>query len=415
VTLGNTDQVEIVLTALTLGQPGGMQTYLLTIAPQLQRLGHDITLFSPATGLMSDMARERGLQVAERESDLPESCDAVISSDAVTLLAMADRYPSSTRLLVVHSAEFDVHLPPGYDGTVSCAVAMSDAVALRLRAMAGEFAVERLHQPIDTDRYRDTGPATARPRRVLMLGNYLTGRSKDALCRACEDSGLQWRQAGGYGEVLADPTQAIKEADIVIGQGRSVLDAMACGRAAWVYGPIAGDGWVTESTYPGMEADGFRGRATDAILDAKAFGESLKSYDSVMGEVNRKLVTLHHSAYAHAIDLVALLDAAPTGRRVDAPLRELARTIRAQLDAQSGMEFLANECRLANDRWLMAQTALDLAQAEAQPAADARAALLLENARLAKEIADLRASRRWQLSGRITRPLEVARRYRTGQ
>jgi hypothetical protein len=42
--------VEIVLAALALDGPGGMPTYLLTVAPQLERLGHEVTLYSEKTG-----------------------------------------------------------------------------------------------------------------------------------------------------------------------------------------------------------------------------------------------------------------------------------------------------------------------------------------------------------------------------
>ena len=40
------------------------------------------------------------------------------------------------------------------------------------------------------------------------------------------------------------------DADIVVGYGRSVLEAMAMGRAAYVWDHAGGDGWVTPETYP---------------------------------------------------------------------------------------------------------------------------------------------------------------------
>src|ERR1700722_16515548 len=146
--------MELVLTALTLDAPGGMQSYLLTIAPQLERLGHEVTLYAPEQGTMADVARSRGLRVARREHELPDICDAVIAQDGVTLLDMADRYPDSIRVIVVHSAEYDIHLPPGPEGTVSFAVVMNDAVERRVRARAQPLRVEPLRQPMDTDRHR---------------------------------------------------------------------------------------------------------------------------------------------------------------------------------------------------------------------------------------------------------------------
>lgn len=348
--MGHTGRVEIVLTGLSLDQPGGMQTYMLAVAPHLERLGHCVTLYAPENGVMGDLAVSRGLRVANTHHELPEDCDAVIASDAITLLMMAERYQSAIRVIVVHSAELDLHLPPGLEGVASCAVAMNDAVERRLRAMPARFEVHRLRQPIDTDRFRMIGLGREAPTRVLLLGNYLTGAFKDDLVRVCEEAGLECHQVGVYGEVLPEAVEAIRSCDIVIGQGRSVLDAMACGRAAWVYGPIAGDGWVTELNYQLLEADGFRGRATDSVVDAATFAAALKEYDPQMGQVNRKLITLHHSAYEHAIELVRLIGARPAGKRVDAPLREMARMLRIQFDAQAATEMLTRECRSLNDR-----------------------------------------------------------------
>jgi hypothetical protein len=396
--LGKNAPMELVLTALTLDAPGGMQSYLLTIAPQLERLGHEVTLYAPEQGTMADVARSRGLRVARREHELPDICDAVIAQDGVTLLDMADRYPDSIRVIVVHSAEYDIHLPPGPEGTVSFAVVMNDAVERRVRATAQPLRVERLRQPMDTDRHRPVGALRDRPRRVLMLGNYLSDRGRDALVRVCEASGLEWRQVGAHGELLPDPLAAINEADIVIGQGRSALDAMASARATWVYGPIAGDGWVTPATYATLEADGFRGRATDHILNAESFGQALEEFDPSMGADNRKLITLHHSAYEHAIELVELLDTTPAEHKVDAPLRELARVVRTQYEAQSGMEGMANQLRAA---------------LEAQAAANNQvAALGHENERLRHELRSMVGSRRWAVLSLLLSPVDTARRRR---
>ena len=51
------------------------------------------------------------------------------------------------------------------------------------------------------------------------------------------------------------------DADLVLGRGSAVVEALAEGRAAYVYGDDGGDGWVTPERYELLEADGFSGRA----------------------------------------------------------------------------------------------------------------------------------------------------------
>jgi hypothetical protein len=140
---------------------------------------------------------------------------------------------------------------------------------------------------------------------------------------------------GAPGEPRAQPEAAIRDADIVVGKARAVLDGMACGRAAYVFDIYGGDGWVTPERYPAMEADNFGGEATDWTLSAERLAADLADYRPEMGLVNRDLVLRHHSARDHAQQLVALM------RRVTAtppapiaPLRELARMVRALCAAE---------------------------------------------------------------------------------
>src|SRR4051794_17493055 len=141
--------MELVLSAPALAQPGGVQSYLLTIAPQLERLGHDVHLFAPIQGEVADFARSRGMRVAAGEDDLPARCDALVANDAPTLLELTERYPDARRMLVVHGAELDVHLPPALDGLVHVAVAMNDAVRHRLPASGRPPPTRPLRHPAD--------------------------------------------------------------------------------------------------------------------------------------------------------------------------------------------------------------------------------------------------------------------------
>lgn len=337
--------MEIVLAALAFDQPGGMQTYLLTLAPHLERLGHGVTIYSPDGGLVADLARSRGLRVSQLESELPPSCDAVLSSDAVSALIMADCFPAAVRGIIVHGGDFDLHLPPSHEAVVSFAVAMNGVVQRRLEATADAPPVTRLRQPIEIAHFYPAGPVREQVVRVLLLGNYLNGRRKDALVDVCERSDVAWRQVGAAGEIALDPRPAILEADIVIAQGRSAIEGMACGRAVWVFGPSGGDGWVTEDTYAAIEADGFRGRSSGAPIDPKAFGRALEEYRPRMGEVNRELAVLHHSPYDHAVAIVGLLESGSRGPARGGPLREMARLVRTHHDAQSRVAAVALELR----------------------------------------------------------------------
>lgn len=74
---------------------GGTESYLLTAAEQLQRLGHDVTLFSLEPGPSAAVASDRGLELRDRVDELPPICDVVYAQDSVTAYKLAERYPET--------------------------------------------------------------------------------------------------------------------------------------------------------------------------------------------------------------------------------------------------------------------------------------------------------------------------------
>jgi hypothetical protein len=375
------------------------------VAGQLERIGHDVTLWAPVQGMMADVARDSGLRVARAESDLPDVCDAILAQDAPTLLIAAERYPAAARALVIHGAETDLHFPPPPEGAAAVVVALNDATARRARAIAGAPPVVRLRQPIDTVRFRPRGNLRATPERVLFLGNDLVGPRRDALVEVCADAGLTVSEIGQHGTLVADPVAEICAADIVIGRGRSLLEAMSCGRAAYVLGPWNGDGWVTAQSYPIFESDGFRGWATDEVPDAPAFAGALADYHHTMGDLNRALVSQHHRFYEHATELSELLADIEPRPLPDAPLRELARLVRLAYQSQARVNELGNDLHQAHLHGNA--LAADLAAARRE-----REELEAERDRLRRELDTIASSRRWLVARAISRPVDRLRASR---
>jgi hypothetical protein len=389
--------MEIVVGAEQLVELGGAETYLLTVAPHLERLGHQVTLWSERQGAVADLARAAGMRVAESEPELPERCGGVLANDGTSAILLAARYPGAARAMVVHGADNDLHLPPQLDGVIDAAVVMNDASERRIHATARPVQTVRLRQPIDAYRFHAVGAARARPARVLLLGNTLGGPRRDALVAACRRAGLECSQLGRHGATALDPRPEIARADIVVGQGRSVLEAMACGRAVWVFGPASGDGWVTAESYPAIEADGFRGRATRAMPSSPDLPAALAAYRPEMGEVNRSLVLQHHSAFEHANALAALLHRLRPATAPEASVaQELARLKRSEYVATARALDAVHELRAAHEH----------IAALSDRIAELETALAAERARLAS-VAD---TRRWRTVQRAARPLDLARR-----
>ncbi|MBI5104235.1 MAG: hypothetical protein HZB46_04485, partial [Solirubrobacterales bacterium] len=326
--------MRIALATATLAHAGGSETYAVTVAEHLQRLGHDVWLHALDHGAMAEHAAALGLRVVR---ELPEPVDVLVVQDAAVAAELAAAHPRTPQVFVGHSDLFDFQLPPQLPGVTALAVALYDRVEQRLRGLAEPVEVVRLTQPIDTERFKPTLPLRPRPAVALALGNYLTGERLRVVRDACERAGVRLRHVGKHGEPpTMAPERVLNDADVVFGKARVVHEAMACGRAAYVLDHNGAEGWVTAESYPLLVADNFGGQSRPRPVDAAALAADLEAYDPAMGLVNRDLAVAHHAATKHAADLAAhLARVVPRAAPVDAPLRELARLVRLNYAADA--------------------------------------------------------------------------------
>src|SRR3954471_20807682 len=377
--------MRLLLATHHLSSLGGSGTYVLTVAEHLERLGHEVAVFGLEMGEMAELARRRGVRVVGRTADLPSGPEALLAQDAPSALAVTARHPETPLVFVAHGATRELMLPPQLPDVAPVVVVMNERVRARVDAMARAHEVVRLRQPVDMDRFAPRRPLRLRPRRALLLGNNLHGPRYELIAEECRRAGLEVVQTGRHGEASATPETAIDAADVVVGYGRSVLEAMASGRAAYVLDHLGGDGWVTPGSFPALEADGFGGRATDVVVDRERLRADLREYDPEMGIVNRNLVVHAHDAGRHAEGLSGLLAEAAPRTAAPGALEEMSRLVRLQWQA---------EARAAEER-LTAQWQLEDLWARVEQA-EAR-------------LEGVRASARYRVGAALARPLDVLR------
>ncbi len=314
--------MRILCTNQALDRRGGTESYLETVAPELRALGHTVELFCLRGGPVAERLRARGFVVHDDVGALSGDYDAIHAHHASAALAVRTRYPDVPLVFVAHSWFLAIEVPPA-EIAPGALVGLNDAVVDRLRAtLAGETVpVHRLTQPV-TIRTDDTRvDIRHRPRRALALSRHL-GTRLEPLRAACAALDIELEQLGGTGRDVEDPDTAIRSADLVLGSGRAILEAMALARAACVFDERGGAAWVTNETYPTLEAVGFTTDVGDsADVDLSAL---LAGYDRSFGVAGRDLAVRHHAAPQHAAALVALYrEAAP--RWDPAPPDELRR------------------------------------------------------------------------------------------
>jgi hypothetical protein len=394
--------MRIVVATHSFHHVGGTETYVLTVAEQLQRLGHEVGVYAQHLGDMVLVARGRGVDVVGDPAQLGFDPDVVLSQDAPMAYDLADRYPAVPQVFVNHSNTFDPQLPPLVPGIVSAVVVMSERFRARLEALDADLRIVRLRQPIDTERLVPRRTPAVFPRRVLLLGNYLAGDARRLLVDTWSELGLEVVQLGTVTRPTMQPEVEIADADIVVGKARALLDAMACGRPAYVYDAFGGDGWLTADNYDAIEADALAGQAFPDVIDAERLRKDLAAYDPTMGHVNRTLILKHHQARTHAYGLVSLFDEVLSQPRVVRPVtesRELARQLRFRWRAEEELIGLRSTFNVAFENYATELSEAQNVAVDARREADQLAARLhdaevaLTDERAKRAVAERRANR----------------------
>lgn len=385
--------MRLVLATEALEGLGGSETYALTVADALQRLGHDVVLYSPRQGEAARRAYDLGVRVAAGTADLPDGLDAALVQDGAVAADLAAARGEVPQVFVAHSDVFDHQLPLQVPGLTQVIVALYDRVEERVRGLAEPVEIVRLRQPVDVTRFAPLRPLPQRPRVALALGNYVRGPRLDVLREACARNGIELQTAGVHAKdgPTASPELRYAAADIVFGKARVVVEAMACGRAVFVYDHNGADGWVTPERYDDMVADNFGGQQGPAVDHPDRLAEQIGGYQARMGLANRDLAVTHHSASRHAarlVEVVRRLAPRPVPR---APLDELARLVR--LAARQDLRQFALQAEIERLSIVLADAADDRhALREAFAAAEKEALSQQDHARrLQAEVDALRA------------------------
>jgi hypothetical protein len=340
--------VNLVLGTLELTTIGGVGTYLATVGEQLERMGHDVTVFAEETGEMAEIADGRGLRIVTETNDLPDRCDAVYAQDTPSAYALAQRYRKTPQAFCLHAPDHDRWTVPQLPGVTSVTVALHDRAARYARSLAHSPEVVRLRQPVDTRRFSPRGALATRPRRALVLGNYMSGDRLELISEACSEAGIELIQRGLQGGgFTASPETEMNDCEIVVGKSRVIVEAMSCGRAAYVCDHNGCDGWVTADRYGVLEADNFDGQADLRPGDADRLRTDMGRYRAEMGSANRDLAVNFHGARPHAEALVEVFARmAPRGESTAAPLDELARLTRVQWQSDARALGFEHEAKL---------------------------------------------------------------------
>ncbi len=264
----------------------GVSTFVHTTAETLVKLGYDVTVqLDDADGpLTQELAKI--CPVTDKEMD----GDIVIFGYATAAKAYTGDGES---VFIVHGLHEQEYIPPENMKRIMC---LSLRSYKYWRKRMPSIEVRMMNQPIDIWRFTPV-KVNLRLTKVLILDSRNNAFYMNKFLSACSNNHA-FMQVLGESMFGNNSTWAverfIKEADLVVGYGRSLYEAMACGKPVLSYGINGGDGYLTPKSFERNFESNCSGwgdktmeRAPD--LDVKTIEAELMKYNALDGRVNRAL------------------------------------------------------------------------------------------------------------------------------
>lgn len=304
--------MKILLGNNTFDALAGSETWMMTLADELIRLGHEITAYSPRLGFVSGKLENAGVKCIREIND--EKPDLIICAHYDITNYIHLKLSDTPMIAVVHGVlhkesntilpEHPVFFPVKY-------IAVSEEVQSKLK---NDYNIDSvvIRNFFDLEKF-SRGRINEKPKSFLINSNYWG--ADDIISEIIKDV------AGHYGAdtimigIEAVPVYGVNDiiqgADVVVGMGRSVMEGACMGKLAIVHGRWGTGGVITPERYQLLKLSNFSGRANGQKVELMKAEDIIKQIDQYYNQKNidnvYEIITKEHNVKIATKQILNLL------------------------------------------------------------------------------------------------------------
>lgn len=275
--------MKILLFNQTLQILAGSETYTLTLAAELKRLGHEVTAYSPHLGIIAaklegmgikcvnELVGEGTAQVRPFSPILEEAedkFDVAIGAHYDRTREVRKKFPNIPIIAICHGILhgnpstgeiYPEH--PVTDMRVEQYVSVSEEVQQMLKSVYGIDSV-LIRNFFDLERFKKSGDLPEKPQTIMVSSNYwgVEDEINKIIKEVADHYGARFIGVGANFATTYETDEVIKQADVVFGMGRSVMEGFCAGKIAVVHGRWGTGGLIRASNYESLRKTNFSGR-----------------------------------------------------------------------------------------------------------------------------------------------------------
>lgn len=270
---------------------GGTESYTYALVYELVKRGHNVEYFTFYKGEISDRIEALGVKFRSRFF-----YDLILANHYTTVDHL---YKRGYIIQTCHGTTIGVELP---SSKANYHVAISQEVHDYLLKKGFQNSI--IYNGINCNRFYPQKSASTKLKKILSLCQ--SEEANDLIKAACQQLGISFQKIDKYLDNVWDIENQINNADLVIGIGRSLYDAMACGRPVISfdcrsYSGNYGDGYLTPSTIYQSLNYNCSGRHSKKRWTSSTLIEEIRKYNANDGLFFRDFA-LSHLNIEHAVD-----------------------------------------------------------------------------------------------------------------
>lgn len=253
-----------------LKRTGGTENYTFALAVELQRIGHNVEYFTFERGEVSERLEKLGIKFMSRDS-----YDFILANH-VPVVEFLCGY--GFIIQTCHGIFPSLEQPSFMADKHVC---VTSEIKNYLDGLG--FKSQVIYNGIDCSRFTLKKPIA--PYLTCILSLSQSDELNSFIKECCDDIGVKFLSCNKFIDNLWEIEEKINQSDMVIGIGRSLYDAMACGRCVISFdkrdymNDAIGDGYLNEENIDKSIYYNCSGRGERKTFTKQEFKEELKKYN----------------------------------------------------------------------------------------------------------------------------------------
>ncbi|HET7434796.1 MAG TPA: glycosyltransferase [Thermoanaerobaculia bacterium] len=307
--------MRVLITANSLTDIGGVQTYVRDLARWLLEREHTPVVYSPHLGAAARQIERLTVPVTDDLGTIAVAPDVIHGNQTLETLTALLHFGGVPAIFVTHGWRGSIALAPRFP-RVRRYIAVDHTCADRLLLREGIPAdrVTVLLNAVDTTRFAQRAALPAKPRRAIVFGNNAHELSfVPAIEEACRREGIAVDVIGSLSNASTEtPEHLLGQYDLAFAKSKCAIEAMATGLAVILCDTGGLGGLVTSANVEPLRRYNFGIRTLRGEITADAIRAELARYDAAdalkVSDTIRRVAsdeTLHASLLAIYQEVIA--------------------------------------------------------------------------------------------------------------